>query len=86
MAVLFSYGINAYSNYCIEPLNTELSNCTNNFDNSINPEMTSFDDDQIHQSIEKNTILIKVFQISVLKKYLIIPTPFFSIWQPPKLA
>lgn len=85
IAVLFSYGINTFSNHGINSIKIESSQC-NSFNNELSSEENSFEDDQISQSVGLFTALDQKNKILVVKKYLLINSPLYSIWQPPKLS
>jgi len=84
IAVLFSLGVEVYSNYTFPTYNMELSEELNVEDNNLNSDIDSFDDDHINQTQEKLLIGEKLTCLTISNNLFIIPEFSFSNWQPPQ--
>ena len=86
LAVLFCFGIHAYSNSGIRSYNIELSSCSNNGENSFSSEIDSFDDDQNSHFIESSSLLESKSQMPIPRNFFLINKFVLSVWQPPKIS
>lgn len=85
LAVFFSIGIDAYSNFNMHPYSTELSTGKNSAENSFRSDIDSMNEDQIDPSYKFDLTDGTFCQIPFPWNCSIVYTFYFSIWQPPKI-
>jgi hypothetical protein len=83
LIVLFSIGINAYSN-SLQVCNAEIPAGINNVENSFCPENDPIDEDQIYQSYKFGIREESVCQISIRQNCSLLYIFCSTVWQPPK--
>ena len=86
LAVLFCFGIHAYSHSGIRSFNIELSSGSNNGGNSFSSDIDSFDDDQNFHVIESSSLVESISQMPIPRSFFLINKFFLSVWQPPKIS
>ena len=84
-AVFFCIGIEAYSNYNIQPLATVILSAENSGENSFASDMDFFNADEINQSVEFSCARKALSRITYPANILFIRNYCISFWQPPKI-
>ncbi|HAQ19727.1 MAG TPA: hypothetical protein DCR40_10915 [Prolixibacteraceae bacterium] len=84
LAVLFSLGIEASSDYTTPLYNVELSAETNGVDNNASSDIDSFNDDHINQVYESCMLGERLTRLPISNGPFLPHKFSFSSWQPPK--
>jgi hypothetical protein len=84
MAVLFSAGLNTYSNSDIHTTISDHPVMENCGDNNFFQDVDFFDDEQINQNSDFFSGADFLYQIHIPQNCILIPNYPTSVWQPPK--
>ena len=84
LAIVYCFGINAYSNYNMQPNSVVLPTGGNSEENIFFSDVDFFDDEQINQIFEFITAVDSVYWIPFTQSCFLISRYPTSIWQPPK--
>jgi len=84
MAVLFSTGINTYSNSDIQTTISDRPVLENCGENNFFQDVDFFDDVQINQNSDFFPVADFIYHIHIPQNCILIPSYPTSVWQPPK--
>ncbi len=86
LAVLFCYGINAYSNPGISRISIHLASGSGDVGFTLSEDADSFCDDQMYETLVFSSNTTLFFPMSI-QRHCFLTTEFCcAVWQPPKIS